>query len=156
LVYIHEENDVFDQRWHFRVAQLEHFRSAWNDNPEWGGDLRNRPAIAMIKDGDRIYAYGYDASFLSGLLALPCTYHIVTDEGGSQTLTPEFSMIAEMGDFIIPHLATVNRSGFIVVFVDPEGGVADDHEAAVESTAADARDESNQRLGDPETGTTPG
>jgi hypothetical protein len=121
-------------RWHHRVAQIERTRAAWNEAA--AGNMAINPVVGLIEDGERVYAYGYDANFLSGLMAEPCDYYLI-DHGGEQALVPEFSLLAEMSEFIVNHLGTVNRSGFVAVFQEPtgEGGAGNDREPDFRASA---------------------
>lgn len=108
------------ERWQHRFAQVMYMKDAWND--QYGGDLSIRPVVGMVKDGEKIYAYGYDAALISGLLELPLGFVVVPNAKGEKTALPCFEMYAEADDFIGKQLELIGRSWFVMDFEDEKKG----------------------------------
>jgi hypothetical protein len=107
------------ERWQHHIAQLTHMRNLWN--ARYRSDLDIRPVVGLLKDGDRLYAYGYDAALIGGLLELPLSFRVVADESGEETAFPCFSAFTEMTDYITNELQKIGRSSFCMIFEEPSG-----------------------------------
>lgn len=111
------------ERWQHHISQIEAVRREWKRRHQ--NDLSVRPVVGLVKDGDRVYAYGYDALLLGGLLEMPMQYLEVVQHGQS-TMLAVFSTYSEADDWIIKELEKIGRSIFCLLFEEPkEENIAD-------------------------------
>jgi hypothetical protein len=122
--------EQYTERWQHRFAQVMYMKQAWKEQYE--EDLTVRPVAGLIKDGEKVYAYGYDAALISGLLELPLEFQIVINAKGEKTALPCFESYAEAEDFIGQQLQDIKRSWFIMTFVEPDVEKGDEDDDSID------------------------